>query len=377
MSKALAIHKHFEGLNEPRLERCRQHKLLDIITIALCGVICGAEGWTEIEAFGNAKEQWFKEFLDLPSGIPSHDTFGRFFSAIEATEFEQCFLSWVQTLVKTSRGSVVAIDGKRVRGSYDKTNGKAAIHMVSAWCELNNVVLGQVKTSAKSNEITAIPELIDLLDLNGATVTIDAMGCQKKIAYKIKSAGANYVLALKGNQSQLHEDVQETFKYLEGKQYKGVEHETYTSLEGDHGRVEQRKVTVIPVRTLSWTDSTSGWEGLTHIVKVNSTRNIDGEELSEARFYLSGLDSNCAEIHAHAIRTHWGVENKLHWSLDVAFSEDKSRIRIGHAAENLSVLRRFALNLLKNDKSKKVGVKTKRMAAGWDESYLVRLISAA
>jgi predicted transposase YbfD/YdcC len=367
----MSISEHFGRLTDPRMEERVEHRLLDIIVIAICGVICGADSWVEIEEFGKAKQDWLKGFLDLPNGIPSHDTFGRVFGCLSAFQFQACFMSWIEAVFRATQGQVVAIDGKRVRRSYDRGSNKAAIHMVSAWACANRVVLGQVKTEEKSNEITAIPELLKLLELKGCIVTIDAMGCQKEIAERIIDQGGNYVLALKGNQGQLHEDVVQFFEYAQAKDFKGVPHSSHETLDADHGRIEIRRYWTVD--RLDWLEDKAQWKGLNLIGMVESERDTGEKVTVERRYYISSLD-NQAACFAQAVRGHWGIENSLHWSLDVTFKEDACRIRQGQAAENFAVLRHMALSLLQQEKATKVGLKAKRFKAALDTQYLTKVL---
>jgi predicted transposase YbfD/YdcC len=366
----------FATLEDPRVERTKLHQLLDIITIAICAVICGADDWSEIELFGNAKEGFFRSFLPLPNGIPSHDTFNRVFARLNPEQFQQCFLEWVQDLVRASGGQVkgvVAIDGKRVCGSRDAPNGKGAIQMVSAWAHDNGMVLGQVKVDDKSNEISAIPTLLQLLDLEGCIVTIDAMGCQKEIAAAITESGGDYVLALKANHSILHQDVITTFNEGLDTHFKGIRHHTHETVEKGHGRIERRRYLLVddPLY-MRYLDQQEKWPGLCSVGMVEAEREVDGTVSKDRRYYLCSIRT-VGEF-AHAARGHWGIENSLHWVLDVAFREDHNRTRSDHSAHNFAILRHIALNLLKAEKSVKVGVKGKRLYCGWDHDYLFKVL---
>jgi predicted transposase YbfD/YdcC len=352
--------------------------LLDIITIAICAVICGADDWSEIELFGHAKEAFFMSFLPLPNGIPSHDTFNRVFARLNPDQFQKCFLEWVQDLVRATSGQVkgvVALDGKRVCGSGSRNapNGKGPIQMVSAWAQENHMVLGQVKVDDKSNEITAIPALLQLLALEGCIVTIDAMGCQKEIAAAITDGGGDYVLALKGNHSVLHQDVITTFNEGMDTHFKGISHQTHETVEKGHGRIERRRYFLVddPLY-MSYLDHREEWRGLRSLGMVEAEREIDGIVSKERRYYLCSVSS--VREFAHAARGHWGIENSLHWVLDVAFREDHNRTRSDHSAHNFAILRHIALNLLKAEKSVKVGVKGKRLNCGWDHDYLFKVL---
>jgi predicted transposase YbfD/YdcC len=324
-----------------------------------------------MELFGETKYEWLKQFLELPNGIPSHDTFGRVFSIISPVEFQRSFLNWVQVISKSIEKEVVAIDGKTSRRSYDKSKGKDAIHMVSAWATANRVVLGQVKTEDKSNEITAIPELLDVLALKGCIVTIDAMGCQKNIASGIIDKEADYLLALKGNQETLHKDIKLFFQDCKETNFKDTKHDFQETIEGDHGRIETRRCWA--VSDIEWLEGKADWKGIKSIVMIESEREIGEKITSETRYYISSLIDN-ARLFSDSVRKHWGIENSLNWVLDVAFREDECRIRKGYAAENFAVLRHIALNLVREEKSIKRGVKGKRLKAGWDNDYLSKII---
>jgi predicted transposase YbfD/YdcC len=367
----ISIKEHFSQLPDPRILRKTRHKLVDVIVITLCAVIAGADDWVEIAAFGREKQQWFKTFLELPGGIPSHDTFGRVFSLINPEEFGKCFVSWIRSAFPMADSDVIAIDGKTARRSHDRINGKSAMHMVSAWAVRNRVILGQVKTEDKSNEITAIPELLKVLDINGCVVTTDAMGCQKEIARQIVDQGADYVFSLKGNQGNLHKEVELLFEDAKKNGYKDLARETYTTVDGGHGRVETRSYTV--TADVDWFEEKSKWKKLSTFGMVESTREIGEQTIQETRYFISSLPCD-AKRFAEAAREHWGVENGLHWCLDISFGEDDSRIRSGHAPENLAIIRRFALSLIKQDPQRKIGVKASRKRAGWSNDYLLHLL---
>lgn len=370
-----SIEHHFGGLEDPRVDRTKRHKLLDVIVITICGVICGADDWVSIEQFGNAKLKWFRQFLELPTGIPSHDTFGRIFARLDPEQFHTSFMNWIMAVSDITKGQVIAIDGKTLRRSHDKALGKGAIVMVSAWATANHLVLGQVKVNEKSNEITAIPELLRALDVSGCIITTDAMGCQKEIASLIVEEEADYVLALKENHGQLYEDVKLLFDDLAASDYSAYSHDMERTVNKGHGRLETRWCWAISdpmiVQALR---GTKDWKKLRSVVKVQAKRN-DGQKVTvEDRYYLSSLDGDAQRLLA-ATRTHWGIENSLHWVLDIAFREDESRVRKGYGAQNLATVRHIALNLLKQDKTVKIGIKNKRLRAGWDEKYLLRVLA--
>ena len=357
----------FSSMEDPRIERTKKHKFIDIITITIAAVICGCEDWNEIELFGKLKQSWLSGFLELPNGIPSHDTFNRFFAALNPAGLQQCFLSWIQQVAQITEGRIVSIDGKRLCGS-GADDKKAIVHMVSAWCNTNSMVHGQVKTDDKSNEITAIPELLNLLDISGCTVTIDAMGCQTVIAESIVNKQADYILAVKGNQEHLLDDIKEAFEQTpEGEQ------KISSTLESGHGRIEKRTCHVIT--DTDWICSKKEWKQLQSLIKITTERTdkLSGCMQKEYRYYISSAICNADKL-LNSIRLHWGIENKLHWMLDVNFHEDASRKKAGNAAQNFSVISRIALNLLQNEKTRKLSIKKKRLAAGWQHEYLASLM---
>ena len=364
----LSLIVHFQNLPDPRVARTREHRLIDLLVIAVCTLLCGGEGFNDMEDFGAAKHDWLKTFLELPGGIPSHDTFNRLFAALDPASFLECFVRWTQSLRAAVSEEIVALDGKALRRAL-RAGGSAPV-LVSAWARENGLVLGQLQVSAKSNEITAVPELLRALELSGCIVTLDAMGCQKNIAQEIKEADAEYVLALKGNHETVHEEVK---SYLDDAITRGarelVRHET---VEKDHGRLEERRYW--QSADLGWFADRAKWEGLQSVGVVEARRQVGEHPATvERRYYLSSLRLG-AERFARAVRGHWSVENQCHWLLDMQMGEDQSRVRAGHAAQNLGTLRRLALNLLKREKTKKRGIKGKQKNAGWDHSYLLKLL---
>ena len=364
-------------IEDPRVERTRRYELLDLIVIAICAVICGADDWVDVEAWGNAKLDWLRQYLPLPSGIPSHDTFGEVFGRLKPEQFETSFLRWVQAVMGASGGKIVAIDGKTLRGSHDCRLGKSAIYMVSAWASANHLLLGQVKVDEKSNEITAIPALLELLTLGGCVVTIDAMGTQTEIARVIVDQGGDYVLAAKDNQGHLYEDVVATFQEAEERQFEHVPHTYAKTINKGHGRVEIRECWAIErLDYLEALRTAEDWPELRSLIMVRAERRLGTEVSLERRYYISSLPEH-AERLLMIIRSHWGVENELHWCLDVAFHEDDSRIRKGDGAQNFSFLRRLALTLLKSEKTAQMGLKAKRHKAGWDNDYLLTVLAAS
>ena len=364
------IVEHFRDMPDPR-EDNRRHLLIDIIVIVICASICGAEKWEDIEVFGNSREKWLRRFLRLPHGIPSHDTFARVFAMLDPGALNERFVSWVAMVNPLEGGQLINIDGKTVRGSHDRGKGKQAIHMVSAWANEAGLTLGQRKVDEKSNEITAIPELLDMLELAGCVVTIDAMGTQTAIAEKISDNGGDYVLALKGNQSTLHDDVKLYLQDIEGDVETQQKCEYNKTVEKDHGRIEVRECWA--TEDIEWLQQKGSWKGLKSICMIKAMRIIGEEDTEECRYYISSLPAE-AEGLSRTIRAHWGVENSLHWVLDVAYREDECRKRKGHSAENFAILRHLTLNLLKLEKTCKRSIAGKRLLAGWDPEYMEKVL---
>jgi predicted transposase YbfD/YdcC len=372
----VGIKEHFRDLKDPRVERCRRHNLLDIIVIAVCGVICGADNWVDIAEFGRSRAQWLATFLELPNGIPSHDTFGRVFARLDADAFQACFMAWAGALREAVGGEVVALDGKTLRGSYNRSAGLRAAHVISAWAAANRLVLAQLKVDAKSNEITGLPALLDLLDVKGCVVTIDAMGCQTAIAQTIVDKEADYVLAVKANQERLYERLQEVFAGAQAHGFRLVDHDVCEMVEKAHQRVEIRRCTIIrePYH-LKYADWTGKWPHLRSVGMIESERHVDGQRTFETRYFISTLSGDAREL-LNVVRTHWGIENQAHWVLDVVFAEDDSRVRTGNAPQNLAVLRRLALNLLRRETTSKRSINGRRLQAAWREDYLLKVLAA-
>jgi predicted transposase YbfD/YdcC len=368
-SKRIDLISLLRELPDPRVERTRLHKFEDLLLIAICALLCGAESFEDMELFGDTKEPWLRTFLELPHGIPSHDTFNRLFAALDPQRFLDAFMRWTQSLRIALADEVVAIDGKALRRAI--AAGQSPKVVVSAWAAGNGLVLGQRRVEDKGNEITAVPELLRTLELAGCIVTLDAMGCQRRIAREIKEADAEYVLALKGNQGCAHEEIQSYLDAAIASADPALAHCEH--IEKGHGRIETRRYW--QSTAIGWFADRDKWEGLRSAGVVESVRDLNGKTSTERRYYLSSLELD-AEKFARAVRSHWGVENQLHWVLDVVFGEDQSRARTGHAAENLATLRRWALNLLKADTRKaKHSIKGRIKAASWDHNYLLHLLA--
>jgi predicted transposase YbfD/YdcC len=371
----ITIADHFALMEDPRIDRTKRHNLIDILTIALCAVICGADSWVAIELYGCTKYEWLKTFLELPNGVPSHDTFARVFAQLNPQQFQECFLNWIKSIQIRTDGEVVAIDGKTLCGSHDKSSDRSAIQMVSAWATTNKLVLGQVKVDEKSNEITAIPELIKVLELSGCIVTIDAIGCQKEIVKLISQQNADYVITLKKNQGHLYDEVEQLFKAEISKSFQDFKHSIYKTEEHGHGRHEIRHYAMLS-GIQSRLDPDSVWSNFNSIGMVESVRQVDGKTTVETRYFISSLEDNAKQF-ANSVRSHWGIENSLHWVLDVALKEDDCRIRKDNAPQNFAVMRQIAVNLLSKEKRVKRGIKNKQFLAAMDNNYLERVLSLA
>jgi predicted transposase YbfD/YdcC len=366
-----SISRHFAALPDPRIDRCKLHRLIDIVTITICAVISNADGWEDIEAYAHSKEHLLRTFLELPNGIPSHDTFERVFARLDPVAFQSSFLNWVAEIRVKIPGDVVAIDGKTLRGSRDAPIDLSPIHMLSAWCSQNELVLGQLRTADKSNEITAIPLLLDVLDIEGCIVTIDALGCQTAIVEKVVQQGADYVIACKGNQGFLHEDIVALFR-AELQQPLELSRLSYhKTVEERHGRRETREYwSTDQLETLRTSER---WKGLHSVAMVRSERQTASGTSEETRYYISSLPKDARKA-AHAIRAHWSIENQLHWVLDVVLHEDESRTRVDNSAQNLAIVRHITLNMLRQETSLKKSLRQKRLRAGWDDDYMLRVI---
>jgi predicted transposase YbfD/YdcC len=363
-----ALADHFEDLPDPRLDRNKEHALLDILVIATCAILAGCDSWVDVERFGRAKLDWFRRFLKLPNGIPSHDTFGRVFSLLDPEAFGACFTAWMAAACATLGLKHVAIDGKTMRGSRGPQ--ATAAHVVSAFATANGITLGQRQVDEKSNEITAIPELLKVLDIAGALVTIDAMGCQTKIAEQVRTSGADYLLAVKENQPTLYADIHQFVTDALANDYQGIEHSFWETEKRSHGRDEFRACYVFDAQDV--VKDLASWRDLNSVVVIVSSRAVNGQTTDEVRYYISSRKAS-ATAFAQNVRNHWGIENGLHWILDVCFGDDASRVRNGHGPENFGLLRRLALAVLKQQKDKH-SIRGRRLIAGWDNSYLEQLL---
>jgi predicted transposase YbfD/YdcC len=368
-----SILQHFSSLPDPRLERTKAHTLLNILSIAILAVLAGADGWVAIETFGKSKLDWLLTFLDLPNGIPSHDTFSRVFARLNPAEVQQCFLSWVGEIVNRIDINMIAIDGKVVKQSYDRKHQLASLHLVTAWVSEHRMALGQVKVDSKPNEIKAIPELLKILDVEGCIITLDAMGCQKKTVADIVKGRGDYVIGLKGNQWTFYQQVKKWFEGISISDLSkdGMSH--YEEVEGSHHRLERRDYVSVPIDRIGKIPKQGEWAGLKSVMMVKSYRKLWNKETEETRFYISSLDSDGEKI-SRAIRSHWGIENSLPWTLDVTYREDASRIRKGHSAENFALLRRLSVSLLNQEHSFKGSQRMKRYKAAMDNEYLLKIL---
>lgn len=370
---------HFKGLEDPRAQgRNFRHELTDIISIVILGSICGADNWAEIVSFADSKRDWLKSFLALPNGIPSDDTFRRVFSLLDAEQFEICFVSWAKSLSDLMDGPVckeiVSLDGKTSRRSHNRRKGQNPLHMVSAWASERGLLLGQVSTSEKSNEIKAIPRLLEMIDVQGAIVTIDAMGCQQSIAAQIVEKKADYILSLKDNQPTLADAIKTIFALAGHTQYKDMHHLQKIEKVKDHGRIEKRRYTLISCKDKLEFDAR--WPGLRSLGMVEVKRTVANETIMAVRYFLTSLTYQDIDDFMRGVRKHWNIEINLHWSLDVSFADDLNRTRTGQAAENLSIAKRIALNMLKQEKTAKVGISARRKKAGWNDDYLLKVLRA-
>lgn len=372
---AQSITKHFASVKDPRIGNAKLHLLSDILVIAICAAICGADTWVEVELWAKANRKWLRTFLEVPNGIPSHDTFGRVFAVLDPKQFRRCFLAWIQAVSKLTQGQIIAIDGKKIRRSHDRTCGKKALIMVSAWATANGMVLGQLKVHAKSNEMKVIPELLQLLDLTGCIVTLDALNCQTQIARQIKAQNADYILAVKQNQGKLYADLKDLFAGCLAENFKQVPHGYHRTVNKGHGRIEIREGwTLSDPEFVDYLRQRHLWTGLQTVIMVRAERRINGKRTIALRYYISSLANEAKRI-LESVRAHWGIENGLHWVLDIAFREDESRMRKLNSPENFAMLRHVAHILLKQEQSAKVGIKAKRLKAAWDRDYLLKVLS--
>jgi predicted transposase YbfD/YdcC len=364
--------KHFSTLKDPRIERGKLHELMDILVLVICAMVAGAEGWEAIAEFGQAKLEWLRRFVPLKNGVPSHDCIAYVISRLSPKDFQGCFIRWVEDVRDETQGEIIAVDGKTARGSHDRKNGKGPLHMVSAWATANRLVLGQEATEEKSNEITAIPKLLELLELRGCIVTIDAMGCQRDIAAQVVAQKANYVLGLKGNQGSLHEAVEDYFITAESAEFKGVEYDYMEEVDKGHGRLETRRYWITEdLRTLPGTER---WKGLTSIGMAERDYLEGGERAVERRYFINSIPAD-AKLFAPAVRGHWGIENRLHWRMDVVLKEDASRIRKGFAPAIMTSIRHLCLNLFQKEGSE-ISLNKKRLKAAWDDGFRNKVLFA-
>lgn len=375
-TKAVSIRECFAEVPDPRREHLRLHNLWEIIAITILAVVSGADSWVEVAKYGVSKLTFLRTFLELPNGIPSHDTFGRVFALVNPSALQAGFVKWVQAIAEATLGRVVAIDGKTARRSFDRAAGKGPLHMVSAWASENRLLLGQQACNGKSNEITAIPELIKHLEISGAIVTIDAMGCQKEIAAAIRAAEADYVLAVKDNQPTLHADIREVFATGLDNGFVGMEHHSYCTEEQGHGRIETRVYHIVAIPK-ALAERHAEWKGLRSIGMVYCERQEGDKKPSmETRVFITSMPPRVKKF-ARAVRNHWGIETSLHWVLDVGFREDDSRLHKGYGQQNMGLIRRLSASLLHNEPTCKAGVACKRKCAGWDDDYLLKVLAAS
>jgi predicted transposase YbfD/YdcC len=372
ISPSSPLFQCFKDLPDPRQDMNKKHLLLDIVAITIIGVIAGFEGWDDIERFARARESWLRQFLVLSNGIPSHDTLRRVFLMLHPKKFGQCLLNWMKILQTQTKTKLYAIDGKTFRRSGDSNGKTKAIHMVSAWAVENGLVLAQAAVKEKSNEITIIPELLEVLDLNGAFVSIDAMGCQTEIAESIVKGKGKYLLAVKGNQKSLHEQIKDFFDESERVNFADVKYDRAHFVEKGHGRIEER--TCYVVQELDWLEGKERWAKLTSVIMMVSKRTVNGKTTIDRRYYISN-SSEAARTISKAIRSHWSVENSLHYTLDMTFNEDSSRKRSDNSGKNFGMIRRLALSLIKQDKTEKGSIKWKRHLAAIDNAFLIRIIN--
>lgn len=368
----ISILEAFSDLTDPRMDRRKMHRLSDIITISICAVIAGGEGWEDMRDFARGRESWLRKFLALENGIPSADTFRRVFERLDTEKFHECFMHWVSGLREALEGENISLDGKTLRGAFDKAGTDSALHIVSAWSSESGLALAQQEVDAKSNEIKAIPKILDIIALKGCIVTIDAMGCQKEIVGKIRERGADYVIGLKDNQKSFHEDVATFFQGELSGDTSDFEIDTYETIEKGHGRIETRKYFI--TSDIAWLGREEDWNGLTSIGMVEAIREVRGKPSKEVRYFISSIRADAKKF-AKAVRSHWGIENSLHWVLDVTFNEDPCRVRRDLAAENLALLRKIALNILKADTTTKKSIRKKRKMSVWDDTYMFHLLT--